>query len=533
MDMNKNLLTLFTLSAALMLLPCSFSCEKPATDQGQDQGKDKDKDKPDDKPVDDGKPKAGDYTFTVSPLKGKWEAGDQIRVQGSYGPAAKTYTLKAGDISADGKTAKVKLEGDLFEYLSDPDKLYAAWPAEAVRVEDGLTDATFTFTKADILLAQAYLEGTNFTFEDGSAAITFSVSGGYDRVLIAGNQRPGLRFQEYSNAHSSAETSFAKVVSDGYPFREATLAGDGKTTTIWFPGGVTLKDGFTLFFGKNGTWPVVYSRKTEDGLQNGTLKAGKVLELGDITSKLEAYTGPEPKMPEMGKRTKYTVSFNELSGLCLSTDGTFLWGVDDNGGLGKFSFDGEVLYKKSFGGEWEGITLDPATGDLLIGNEEPVSVYRMAAPGFDKKEKLFEVPGTSGFGNAGLEGITYYKNGLVYVGMQTGSWLFCCKLENGEVVWKKELRTIFPTITEIADLCYDPLTDWLWIIDSESHRFFALTGDAETMLGYYSMKGTDNPEAICVDHKNSCIWVGDDYGSTSYLYKYEFTGLDDAIISGQ
>ena len=540
--MNKSLLTILTLSAALMLLPGSLSCSKPSPDQGQEQDKDKDKDKP----VDDGKPKAGDYTFTVSPLKGKWEAGDQIRVQGSYGPAAKTYTLKAADISADGKTAKVKLEGDLFEYLSAPDNLYAAWPASAVRPEDGLTDATFTFTQADILLAQAYLEGTNFKFDDGSAAITFTVSGSYDRVLIAGNQRPGLRFQEYTNAHSSAETSFAKVASDGYPFREVTLAGDGKTTTIWFPGGVTLKDGFTLYFGKNGAWPVVYSRKTEDGLQNGMLKAGKVLELGDITSKLEAYSGPEPKMPEMGKRTKYTLSFNELSGLCLSADDSFLWTVGDGSEIAKISFDGKLVSKASLKTttgstiDSEAISLRYDTGDLLIGGE-PSSVCRIPAAGvgdvfkestYKGVEALFKIEDAKGFGNAGVEGTTYYKDGLAYVGTQTGSYLYLCNLATGEVIWRKGLREMYPAITEIADLCYDPKTDWLWVIDSESLRFFALTGDAESMLGFYSVRGISNPESICVDHKNSCIWVGDDYGSTSYLYKYEFTGLDDAIISG-
>ena len=95
------------------------------------------------------------------------------------------------------------------------------------------------------------------------------------------------------------------------------------------------------------------------------------------------------------------------------------------------------------------------------------------------------------------------------------------------------MRDIFPAITEIADLCYDPLTDWLWILDSEARKFFAMTGDAETMLGSYSVKGTDNPEALCIDHVRSCVWVGDDYGSTSYLYRYDFTGLDDAIIPVQ
>ena len=164
---------------------------------------------------------------------------------------------------------------------------------------------------------------------------------------------------------------------------------------------------------------------------------------------------------------------------------------------------------------------------------EPNGVGRIAAPGFNHLETLFKIADAKGYGNAGVEGLTYYKDGLVYAGAQTGSDLFCCNLETGELVWKKRLRDIFPSITEIADLCYDPFTDWLWIIDSESRKFFALTGDAETLLGSYSVRGIENPESVCVDHKHSCIWVGDDYGSTSYLYRFDFTGLDDAILSNE
>ena len=154
--MKKNFLSILALAASLtLLIP---ACTKPNDDQGNDpkegqEGKE-------DPPVDDGKPKAGDYTFTVSPLKGKWEAGDQILVHGSYGPAAKTYTLQASNISSDGKTATLKLEADIFEYLAAPDNLYAAWPASAVEANDGLMDATTSFSVANILLAQAYLEGT-------------------------------------------------------------------------------------------------------------------------------------------------------------------------------------------------------------------------------------------------------------------------------------------------------------------------------------------------------------------------------------
>lgn len=474
-------------------------------------------------PVDDGKPKPGNYTFTASALKEKWEAGDQIYIQGGYGPAAQVITLDGAQISADGKTATVELGGDLFKYFTTPDPLYAVWPASAVKKEDGLTGQVIEFVEFDTLLTQAYLKDGGFEFKDVSSFISFTVSGGYDRYIIGGAQRPGLRFTSYKNEYSSARMTPAKPKDDGYPFREEALS--GSSATIWFPGGINLKDGFTLYFGTGDSWTASYTYT-----QDAELKSGKKLELGDITAQLTPYSGGKPHMPEMVGYTKYTVAFNELSGLCLSVDEDFLWAVDDNGALGKISFDGDVLYKKSYGGEWEDITIDPATGDLLIGNEEPVSIYRMAAPEYSKRVKLFEVPGTSGFGNAGLEGLTYYKDGLILAGMQTGSWLFCCDLATGEVVWKKELRKIFPTITEIGGLCYDPLTDWLWIVDSESHKFFALTGDASQLLGAYALKTRSNEEAICVDHIHSCVWIGDDYGSTSYLYKYELSGLDDFII---
>ena len=546
LTMKKNILPILALAASLTLLPCFQSCTK--TD---DPEKDPEQQK-DPEPEDDGKPKAGDYTFTVSPLKGKWEVGDQILVHGSYAPSAETFTLQASDISADGKTATLKLGEKILEYLAAPDNLYAAWPASAVRPEEGLMDATTTFSVADILIAQAYLEGTNFQFDDASAAITFTVSGGYDRVLIAGAQRPGLRFTAYSNEHSSSMTSFSKVSTDGYPFREGTLAADGKTTTFWFPGGVTLKGGFTLYFGKDGTWPATYTYDSEEGFKNGTLKAGNVLALGDITAKLAAYDGPAPKMPEMSKLTKYAVSFNELSGICVNTDGDFVWALGDGSEICRVSIDGKLLERAGLKTtsnstiDSEGLSINYDTGDILIGGEPNVvcripqkdieNIFKEST--FKGVESLFSIADAKGFGNAGLEGFTYYKknaegHGLAYAGTQTGSYLYLCDLETGEVLWRKGLREMHTVITEIAGLCYDPLTDWLWVIDSESHKFFALTGDGEKLLGAYALKTKSNEESICVDHKNQCIWVGDDYGSTSYVYKYEFTGLDDAIIKGE
>lgn len=512
--MKKNRLSIILVVAAVAFMPCCNSCVKddPSSDDKEDV-----KDDPD--PVPEG-PQAGTYTFTASPFMEKWNVGDKIYVHGSYGPAGQMITLAASDISADGRTASVTLD-KVLEFCLGPDNLYAAWPGDAVLLNDGIMTQSTEFETLDAPLAVAYLSGTDFAFVDASACLTFKVSG-YKDFALAGNQRPGLRFTGYEALHTSAETDFFGRKVDGYPF----IYGDVKdgSVTLWLPGTITFKSGFTLYFGNDGNWPVCYSIK--DDIR---LTAGKIEDLGDITAALETYSGPAPKMPEMGARTKWSIKVNELSGLCMSADGDFIWGLGDGGDLVRLSFDAEVLSSVHIGGDAEAISIDPATGDLIVGCE-PSLIYKVPYPDFNKMEQLYVVEDARLYGNDGQEGLTYYRDGLIYSGMQTGSELYCIVYETGEVVWKKNMRQIFPSITEIADLEYDPLTDWLWIIDSEAKKIFALTGDAENMLGSYAIKATSNPESLCVDHAHSCIWVGDDYGSTSYFYKYEFTGLDDAII---
>ena len=532
---RKFLLLLCT--AMAVYLPCCISCADPSREDDpiEDPGSDP---KPgDENPSDAVKPQPGTYTFTCSALKGTWSAGDRIYVYGSYGPAAQVITLAASDISADGKTAGVSLSGQLFDYPLDPDGLYAAYPADAVRPGDGLMGTVLSFEKFDIPLSVAYLKDSGFAFEDISTGFTFRVSGGYDRFALAGARRPGLRMTGYSADYSSDFADFSGRKTDGYPFLEGELS-DG-SVLLWIPGTITLKEGLSLYLGKDGQWPSIYTASGDVRLVSGSVK-----DLGDITASLVPYSGPAPKMPEMGGSTKYDFKLNELSGLCVDLSGDFLWGLGDGGEIAKISSDGKLISKaglrttKGSSIDSEGLSINYDTGDILIGGE-PNVVCRIPAASigdifssstFKGVESLFNIEDAKSFSNSGAEGCTYYKDGMVYIGTQTGSYLYLINLETGEVIWRKGLREKFSVITEIAGLCYDPLTDWLWVIDSESHRFFALTGDAEQLLGSYTLKTRSNEESICVDHKNQCIWVGDDYGSTSYLYRYDFTGLDDAVI---
>ena len=253
----------------------------------------------------------------------------------------------------------------------------------------------------------------------------------------------------------------------------------------------------------------------------------------------------EKEPPKMGKVefTKKLQSSDgkwipELSGLCLSKDGDFLWGCDDNGGLYKINFDGTFSLHWDKSAEMEALAMDPATGTMYIGLESTSnSGYVVPAPGYNSKTNFgWTVDGVSSMGNSGVEGIAWYK-GEILLGTQTGANLFRYTLD-GKLQEKKSLRTVCSTISEIAGLDYDEENDWLWVIDSNSNKdnpqydpytIYLFDGAATKLIAkYYIGDFADwNPEAICVDKKNGCIWIGEDCGDEQFslLHKVKFSGM--------
>ena len=254
---------------------------------------------------------------------------------------------------------------------------------------------------------------------------------------------------------------------------------------------------------------------------------------------------PEKEAPKMGKvefskklQTSDGKWIPELSGLCLSKDGDFLWGCDDNGGLYKINFDGTFSLHWDKSAEMEALAIDPATGTMYIGLESTSnSGYVVPAPGYNSKTNFdWVVDGASSMGNSGVEGIAWYK-GEILLGTQTGATLFRYTLD-GKLQEKKSLRTVCSTISEIAGLDYDEENDWLWVIDSNSnsekpqydpYTIYLFDGAATKLIAkYYIGDFADwNPEAICVDKKNGCIWVGEDCGDEKFsiLHKVKFSGM--------
>lgn len=92
-------------------------------------------------------------------------------------------------------------------------------------------------------------------------------------------------------------------------------------------------------------------------------------------------------------------------------------------------------------------------------------------------------------------------------------------LDKGEIS-RRDLSST--SLKEIADLCYDPVRDVLWIADSKNRtiNLCNLNGD---VIQSYGVPFIDNGEGLYVDHTHNCIWVSDD--TTSKIYRISFSNL--------
>ncbi|MBO5979315.1 MAG: SdiA-regulated domain-containing protein [Bacteroidales bacterium] len=223
-------------------------------------------------------------------------------------------------------------------------------------------------------------------------------------------------------------------------------------------------------------------------------------------------------MPVMVSRTIMKVDVEELSGLCLTLDKSALLACGDQGIVKKITFTGDVSAIWQRDADMEDITIDPNTGHIYIAIEYSQKVYRLSAPGYTKHESIIYVQEAidKGYDNSGLEGISYYKDDMLFVGSQWGANLWIYKYD-GTKVSKISLSGF---ADEIAGLCYDPVADWLWVVDSNLAKIFICTVDGE-LLATYDLGSVSNAESICVDRDNSCVWIGSDESSPK-LYKYSF-----------
>ena len=226
---------------------------------------------------------------------------------------------------------------------------------------------------------------------------------------------------------------------------------------------------------------------------------------------------PSSYMPKMLSYTTIDTECPEVSGLCLAPDGDGLLAASDERGVFHISWDGKTTeFYTERHMDCEGVTIDPKTKDVYFVVERKQEVHRLKAP-YKEPELLGVISDVGLLTNDGLEGVTYYKNGTLLVGNQRKP-VRLMRFADGKVSSYKDLEGF----NEIADLCYDPVRDVLWIADSEARTINLCNLDGEIMATW-SLPFIDNGESVCIDHEHSCIWVGDD--TTSKIYRIEFENL--------
>lgn len=226
-----------------------------------------------------------------------------------------------------------------------------------------------------------------------------------------------------------------------------------------------------------------------------------------------------------GYTTISTTGIQGFSGICLAPDGSGFIAASDRGGVYKVSFSGEAatLYVETagFGLDCEGVTVDPATGDVyFVLEREKQEVRQVRAPEYSESEVLAVITEVSSSSNSGLEAITWMGDGTLMVGNQANPRLLLrLSATDGSIISRREIAG---GITDISDLCYDSVRNALWIADSETKtiNLCDLQGNVQKS---YSVPYIDNGEGLYVDRERQCIWVSDD--TTVNIYKISFSNL--------
>ena len=334
-----------------------------------------------------------DSKYSISEAgKVSWEVGDEIMIHGGKdGSARLLVTLTADDIIS-ATQAKIAL-GDFAPYIHSDTEVdwgyYAQYPAKLV--PEGLMYYECCFQGTDAPLMAACSIDNTFSFKNLCGIISYTVTGDFDKVVFAGNNKETVAFDYYQvRVRRDLDDVNYHKPGNGFPDYneiktvEKEVVADGSTVNyIYLPKGVNFGSGFTFKFYKNDELVKI---ATTDKAVN--VDHGKLLPLGDITSKLETYVAPSTSGHEAAAWTANATN--------LGADGVANCYIISAPGVYKFPAvrgnDAENALGGVFGADlvWE--TYNNA--------EEVVANSVIAAVDYDDNWIYFKTPDTLKPGNA-------------------------------------------------------------------------------------------------------------------------------------
>ena len=218
-------------------------------------------------------------------LKTAWKAGDQIVVHGEYAKDQVVVTLAAGDISGDGKSATVTVDG-LYPYERDDcsSTLYASYPAS---VADNLKHCFFysKFSTTNEQLMAACNSGDTFRFQNICGILSMTVEGDFGGYTVSTPKKEALGYEFLQVKVTDNEQNYRQYI--GNPVLQLDGTVQGGEILVFVPDGTAFENGFVVKFKEGDDYTRIY-RYTEP-LE---IARGTVVNIGDITDEVQHYDNP-------------------------------------------------------------------------------------------------------------------------------------------------------------------------------------------------------------------------------------------------
>jgi len=218
-------------------------------------------------------------------LKQSWTAGDQIVVHGEWAKNQVVVTLGAGDISGDGKSATVKVDG-LYPYQREDcsSTLYASYPASVV---DNLKHCFFysKFSTTSQQIMAACNNGDTFQFQNIVGILTMTVDGDLGGYTVSTPKKDALGYEFLQVKITDSEQLYKQYV--GNPLLQVDGTVKGNEILMFLPDGTTFPAGFVIKFKEGDDYTKIF-RYTEPV----EITRGEVVDLGNITAGIQHYDNP-------------------------------------------------------------------------------------------------------------------------------------------------------------------------------------------------------------------------------------------------
>ena len=227
----------------------------------------------------------GEGEVVPDALKTAWTAGDRIVVHGEYARDQVTVTLGASDISADGRTATVKVDG-LYPYQREDcsSTLYASYPAELVNnLKHCFFYSQFSSTNAQIMASCN--EGDTFRFQNICGILKMTADGNLGDFTLSTPKKDALGYEFLQVKITDNEQNYKQYV--GNPIIEMDGTVKGSDILVFLPEGTSFPAGFVLKFKEDGEYTKIF-KHTEPV----EIVRGAIVDLGDITGEIQHYDNP-------------------------------------------------------------------------------------------------------------------------------------------------------------------------------------------------------------------------------------------------